>query len=299
MEHCTRKPGDEKEIPEFGRDSIEQAMRLRIRATIEEVVKEERDAALGARKWVRVGEQRQGYRHGTRERTLTTSLGPATFEMPRARVRHANGTRTEWRSETVRRYERRTTRVDEAILGVYLAGGKSRPVKGALAPPAGGLPAVEGCGLAPGRSPARGLRDVADPRSGRRGSSLRVHGRLVSEGAHRWPPRACARARDAGCPGQWRAHRARPAARRRRECRQLDRGRRQSHGPSRGAARAGGHRPPSPADVCAPLALARHRDSAVYGAQVEELAVEGASAAARRAHRGLPPHDLRRDGRSH
>jgi hypothetical protein len=35
MEHCTRKPGDEKEIPAFGRDSIEQAMRLRIRDTID------------------------------------------------------------------------------------------------------------------------------------------------------------------------------------------------------------------------------------------------------------------------
>jgi hypothetical protein len=26
MEHCTSKPGDEKEIPEFGPDSIERAM---------------------------------------------------------------------------------------------------------------------------------------------------------------------------------------------------------------------------------------------------------------------------------
>ena len=134
MEHCTRKPGDEKAIPEFGRDSIEQAMRLRIRDTIEELVKEELDAALGAPKSARVGEQRQGYRHGARERTLTTSLGPTTFAMPRARIQQADGSRTEWRSHTVRRYERRTTRVDEAILGVYLAGGNTRRIKGALAP---------------------------------------------------------------------------------------------------------------------------------------------------------------------
>jgi transposase-like protein len=134
MEHCTKKPGDEKEIPEFGRDSIEQTMRLRIRDTIEELVKEELDAALGAPKSARVGEQRQGYRHGTRERTLTTSLGPATFAMPRARIQQANGTRAEWRSKTVRRYERRTTRVDEAILGVYLAGGNTRRIKSALSP---------------------------------------------------------------------------------------------------------------------------------------------------------------------
>lgn len=134
MEHCTKKPGDEKEIPEFGPDSIEIAMRTRIRETIEAFVEEELNAALGARKSVRVGESRQGYRHGTRERTLTTSLGPTTFARPRARIQQAGGTRTEWRSETVRRYERRTTRVDEAILGVYLAGGNTRRIKGALAP---------------------------------------------------------------------------------------------------------------------------------------------------------------------
>jgi transposase-like protein len=134
MKQCIRKLGGEKGIPEFGPDSIEQAMRLRIRETIEDLVKEELDAALGATKSARVGEQRQGYRHGTRERTLTTSLGPAPFAMPRARIQQTDGTRTEWRSDTVRRYERRTTRVDEAILGVYLAGGNTRRIKGALAP---------------------------------------------------------------------------------------------------------------------------------------------------------------------
>jgi putative transposase len=134
MDDCTRKPGDEKEIREFGSDSIEMAMRLRIRDTIEELVKQELDAALGAVKSARVGDTRQGYRHGTRERTLTTSLGPTTIGMPRARMQRTDGTSTEWRSETVRRYERRTTRVDEAVLGVYLAGGNTRRIKGALAP---------------------------------------------------------------------------------------------------------------------------------------------------------------------
>jgi putative transposase len=134
MEHCTKNPGDEKEIPGFGADSIEMAMRLRIRDTIEELVRQELEAALGAVKSARVGETRQGYRHGTRERTLTTSLGPTTIAMPRARVRRADESSGEWHSETVRRYQRRTTRVDEAILGVYLAGGNTRRIKGALAP---------------------------------------------------------------------------------------------------------------------------------------------------------------------
>jgi transposase-like protein len=108
-------------------------MRERIRATIEEIVEEELATALGAERSSRV-EDRRGYRHGTRERTLTTTLGPATFEMPRARVTAADGARKEWRSETIRRYERRTARLDEAILGVYLCGANTRRIRGALAP---------------------------------------------------------------------------------------------------------------------------------------------------------------------
>ncbi len=121
------------EAPRVDGDSIELRMRERIRATIEEIVEEELVTALGAGRSSRV-EGRRGYRHGTRERTLTTTLGPATFEMPRARVVAADGARKEWRSETVRRYERRTARLDEAILGVYLCGANTRRIRGALAP---------------------------------------------------------------------------------------------------------------------------------------------------------------------
>lgn len=121
------------EAAELGIDTIEVRMRERIRATIEAVVEEELTVALGAEPSSRV-EERRGYRHGTRARTLTTTLGPATFEMPRARVVAADGARKEWRSETIRRYERRTARLDEAILGVYLCGANTRRIRGALAP---------------------------------------------------------------------------------------------------------------------------------------------------------------------
>jgi len=132
--------GMREEAPELGRDSIEVMMRERIRETIEEIVEEELDAALGAEKSERVGAKRAGYRHGTRERTLTTSLGPTTFAMPRARVLARNGRRREWRSQVVGRYERRTERVDEALLGVYLSGTNTRRVRGALAPLLRGAP---------------------------------------------------------------------------------------------------------------------------------------------------------------
>jgi putative transposase len=55
------------------------------------------------------------------------------MDVPRARVREGTGT-PEWRSEMLPRYPRRTARVDDAILGVYLAGSNSRRIRTALAP---------------------------------------------------------------------------------------------------------------------------------------------------------------------
>ncbi len=114
--------------------TLETLIRRRARGLIDAIVEEELEAALGAAESARMGSARQGYRHGTRERTLTTSLGPTTFAMPRARLRTAEGATAEWRSELVPRYQRRSERVDEAILGVYLSGTNTRRIKGALAP---------------------------------------------------------------------------------------------------------------------------------------------------------------------
>jgi putative transposase len=114
--------------------SLETVIRRRARGLIDAIVEEELEAMLGAAPSARVGVLRQGYRHGTRARTLTTSLGPTTFAMPRARVTTPGGDVGEWRSRLVPRYQRRSCRVDEAILGVYLSGTNTRRIKGALAP---------------------------------------------------------------------------------------------------------------------------------------------------------------------
>jgi transposase-like protein len=124
----------------FGGDTIERVMRERVREAIGAIVEEELEAALGAACSARVGEDRRGYRHGSRSRTLTTSLGPTTIAMPRARLDAGNGATREWQSQVVPRYQRRTTRVDEAILGIYLAGTNTRRVKLALAPLLKGAP---------------------------------------------------------------------------------------------------------------------------------------------------------------
>ena len=68
--------------------TLETLIRQRARGLIDAIVEEELEAALGAAPSARVGAARQGYRHGTRERTLTTSLGPTT-------VRDAAGPRAD------------------------------------------------------------------------------------------------------------------------------------------------------------------------------------------------------------
>jgi transposase-like protein len=132
-EHSNEVEGG-KEIVRFDRDTIEREIRDRVRHIIEEVVEAEIEGALGAKASERVGDGRRGYRHGHRERTLTTSVGPAKFAMPRGRVKDGEGESREWRSQTVERYERRSRRVDEAIVGVYLSGANTRRIRGALAP---------------------------------------------------------------------------------------------------------------------------------------------------------------------
>jgi len=125
---------------EWGADFIEAEIRSRIRNLIEGIVAEELEAALGAGKSQRVGAARGGYRHGSRERQLTTSLGPTTITMPRARLQDETGQESEWHSRVIRRYQRRTELVDGAILGLYLSGINTRRLRGALSPLLRGAP---------------------------------------------------------------------------------------------------------------------------------------------------------------
>jgi hypothetical protein len=87
-------------------------MRERIRGTIEAIVEEELEEALGAARWKRVGAKRTGYRHGKRPRTLSTSLGATTIMMPRARIDDDDGRTGEWHSAVIPRYQRRTESVE-------------------------------------------------------------------------------------------------------------------------------------------------------------------------------------------
>jgi putative transposase len=139
MERDSRKAVGEEGF-QWGRDTIEAEIRERVRGMIEAVVKEELESVLGAGKSQRVGGARTGYRHGARERQLTTSLGRTTIMLPRARLKGGEGVEAEWHSRIIPRYQRRTERVDGALLGAYLSGINTRRLRGALSPLLRGAP---------------------------------------------------------------------------------------------------------------------------------------------------------------
>jgi putative transposase len=73
-----------------------------------------------------------GHRHGSRRRSLTGSFGPIEISVQRARLNTADGKTTEWKSRTLRAYQRRTLAADALIAGCYLACTNPRRVRGGL-----------------------------------------------------------------------------------------------------------------------------------------------------------------------
>jgi transposase-like protein len=119
-------------VVEF-RSAIQELLRSRIRDAILITIEEELSEALGCGPYERNG-SRRGYRHGTYRRQVTTAQGPQELEVPRGRLTRPDGSTEEFSSAILPRYQRRTEEVDEAILGVYLAGANSRRIRKALAP---------------------------------------------------------------------------------------------------------------------------------------------------------------------
>ena len=121
-------------------DPIEAGLRERVRELIEEMIRSELDAVLSRPRYGRrtkegAGEEIAGvagHRHGSRTRTLTGTFGKTEIAVPRARLATAEGKTTEWKSQAVRAYQRRTVAADALIAGTYLAGTNTRRVRRAL-----------------------------------------------------------------------------------------------------------------------------------------------------------------------
>jgi putative transposase len=126
-------------------DPIETEVRARARDFIEELIRSELDAALARPRYGRgrkAGDEESagavGHRHGSRTRSLTGTFGPVEIEVPRARLSTPAGKTTEWKSQALRAYQRRTLAADALIASCYLAGTNTRRVRRALAALFGG-----------------------------------------------------------------------------------------------------------------------------------------------------------------
>src|ERR1700751_923528 len=122
-------------------DPIETGIRDRVRGLIEEMICGELDAVLSRPHYGRaavagdgsdVATDVTGHRHGRRVRTLTGTFGKTEIAVPRARLNTAEGKTTEWKSQSLRAYQRRTLAADAVIASCYLAGTNTRRVRRAL-----------------------------------------------------------------------------------------------------------------------------------------------------------------------
>jgi transposase-like protein len=122
-------------------DPIEDMIRGQVRGLIEEMIRGELDATLSRPRYGRRAGQSEGrdsaavvtgHRHGSRVRTLTGTFGKTEIAVPRARLNGSGGKTTEWKSQVLRNYQRRTRAADALIAGAYLAGTNTRRVRRAL-----------------------------------------------------------------------------------------------------------------------------------------------------------------------
>ncbi len=123
-------------------DPIEAGLRDRAREFLQAMLEAELDEVLARSRYARRGKPPSndseeatgitGHRHGHRSRSLLGTFGQVRVEVPRARLNTPDGKTTEWRSRTLRAYQRRTLAADALIAGCYLAGTNTRRVRRAL-----------------------------------------------------------------------------------------------------------------------------------------------------------------------
>jgi putative transposase len=123
-------------------DPIEAGLRDRAREFLQAMLEGELDEVLDRSRYARRAKRSAdasermvgvpGHRHGHRPRTLLGTFGQLKIEVPRARLDTPDGKTTEWKSQALRSYQRRTVAADALIAGCYLSGTNTRRVRRAL-----------------------------------------------------------------------------------------------------------------------------------------------------------------------
>jgi putative transposase len=123
----------------FGEDALSEGIRGKLQEMVKLLLDAELETVLAAARYARV-DQRAGYRNGHKKRTIHSSLGAISLDVPRARLATPEGRVAEWQSRMLPRYQRRTRSLDATLLGLYLSGANLRRLKRALQPLVGDGP---------------------------------------------------------------------------------------------------------------------------------------------------------------
>ena len=116
-------------------DAIEDGIRARVCGFIETMLEEELSGTLSRPRYER-GKPNEdgepplviGVWHSRRKRGLTGTFGRTEISVPRARLTGAGGKTSEWKSASLRGYQRRTRAADALIAGAYLSGTNTRRI---------------------------------------------------------------------------------------------------------------------------------------------------------------------------
>jgi transposase-like protein len=108
--------------------SFEELIRANVRDFFEAVMEDELSVQLERARYERGG---QGYRNGHRERTLLTTFGSVTLDVPRARIKTPEGER-EFHPALLPKGKRLSKNAESLILACYLCGSSMRRVRIAL-----------------------------------------------------------------------------------------------------------------------------------------------------------------------
>lgn len=103
------------------KNELKELVRQTVEDTINALLEEEADVLVGAERYERTAE-REAYRAGHYDRSLTTTSGVVNIEMPKLKG-------AKFVTAIIERYKRREISVEEAIVEMYLAGVSTRRIE--------------------------------------------------------------------------------------------------------------------------------------------------------------------------
>jgi len=103
------------------KQELKELVRTSVEETLNELLEQEAAELINAGRYERT-EDRQGYRSGHYERSLTTTSGEVKLKMPKLKG-------IAFETAIIERYRRRESSVEEALIEMYLAGVSVRRVE--------------------------------------------------------------------------------------------------------------------------------------------------------------------------